>query len=773
MSNPGLTERAVVKRVLAAAGIVVAAALLGYLLGGIGGEPDVAAPQAVSASPENGRRADVPTAQELDVPFYFFAETRPGADMAAVTEEARLAAASGIHRYAVTSPLPWSGQQEDVDESLSTLDTFLEIDPAARFLVHLDLNPSEAWLAAYPEAAVAVDGRAQPYPCLASEAWLNEVLAGLDALLAAVSHAHGTRVDGYALTCLEEGMWYRNGGYDTSKSNIDGFRRWLTERYATDDALRAAWGDEQVSLGGATIPEPPKTDDTTAVFFELPAQQRQVDYYEYTSETTAQAIAAVAAHIRRFAPDMAVFATYGFSFELLDNAAGHFALAVLLESEIDGFVSPVSHWQRGLGDPGGFMGPVDSATSSGKKWFLIDDTRTGISRDAASGAVERMPGLRPQDIYEVQRRNFAAALAHGLGLVWPDMEGNGALLDPAMWRGFITMQEAYAAEWSEPPTERPVTLLVVVDEKSRFVQQCNLLNRRLLPQLRDCALQAGVPAQFVLLSDVLKRKAPSAPVYLFLNAFALTETERESLHALLAESEAAAIWMYAPGYFAGTASVANVAATTGMNVKAFEKVAKTGSICKLGGRWIQQDEAFGDAEDYLPLFYIEEEETNVIAKYRDSKKTSVYMKPIDSGWTSLFVADPALPSNLLKEILRILEFYPAFRNSTVQAADTAHFGPNTLSIHAKGFGERIVDLGGVFNAQDVLEPDIGWPNKRFLTFPLEDGETRVLRLTPAAPAESAEEPAVDESPEQQPDVAADAESESSGDAAGPSAPAAE
>ena len=83
----------------------------------------------------------------------------------------------------------------------------------------------------------------------------------------------------------------------------------------------------------------------------------------------------------------------------------------------------------------------------------------------------------------------------------------------------------------------------------------------LLRAAADCALQAGYPTRFYLLDDVLNAPAPLAAVYLFVNAFHLSRDERESLHARLAENGAAALWMYAPGYFDETAAEENISAT--------------------------------------------------------------------------------------------------------------------------------------------------------------------------------------------------------------------
>ena len=255
-------------------------------------------------------------------------------------------------------------------------------------------------------------------------------------------------------------------------------------------------------------------------------------------------------------------------------------------------------------------------------------------------------------------------------------------------------------------------------------------NEVLLTQARDSALRAGVRTRFFLLRDVLDQRAPAASVYLFVNAFHLRTDERTQLQAELARNRAAAIWMYAPGYFDAVPAVANVAETTQIKVKMFDGPAQSGSVSLLPGRWIAKDEEFGTAQEWDPLFYIDDPQTDVLAKYRASKKGSVAIRFFEEGWASIFCAEPALTPALLRDILGILELRVCFQAGPKKFYDTTCFGPNLFAIHAKETGERIVDLDRVYDVQDLLAPEIGWPRKRTFSLSLKTGETRLLRLTP-------------------------------------------
>lgn len=735
------------------------AALLGFWLGGAPSSPNpIATIETARTSPAPAEDTGGPDSESepdaAPVPLYFFASALPGADIEAVVREAKLAARAGVHRYVLSVPMPWEETREEIDNLLRPIRRIVEADPQSELILHVVLNPPPAWLAANPEAAIRVDGVPQPYPCVASDLWMQRACTTLDTLLDRLGKTPvSVNVRGFMIGALSEGLWYQSVKVDDSETNQARFGAWLGSRYADDAALQTAWDDDSAALETAAIPQRPDHAESPAVFLDIPKDLPYIDFLRYTSENSADAIAAIAYHLKqRGEATLLVLAPYGYSFEASAGPKGHCALELLLDSDIDGFVSPVSYHDRGPGGAGGFMGPVHSARNHGKQWFLIDDTRTGITRDPSTGIVERQPGLRLADVYNVQRRNFAAALASGLGLFWADADSKGHLLDDAMWGRFKGMRQAYQTLWPDGPEldpgqvsepgngPRDVVLMVVVDEDSRFYLSDSAQRDRTLHAVaRDCALRVGVPTQFCLLNDVLTETAPVAPVYLFVNVFHLDEPTRQRLHEILRTQEAAAIWLYAPGYIADKPSVEHVAATTGFPVKALEQPAHAGSVYDLpDGIWIPEDETFGESVLWDPLFYIdykpnqagdEPDPVLLMSKYRESEKPSSALEFREDGWASVFIAEPHLDENFLREIIRTLGEHLYLGRTDPRCPDVCHFGPDLVVIHAGQDGNHEIDLGVAHTVNDLLDTDKGWLNKRILDLPLALGETRVLRLS--------------------------------------------
>lgn len=725
--------------------LLVVAIVAGFYLGATPGpapSPEISDDVAGVGEPP----ADSAETAPADTPVFFYANTWAGADMKVVAEEVRMAADAGIHRFILTVPLPWASDPDAVDRAVDVVSRVVDVDAAARVTLRVKLDPPQVWLEEHPDARAETVADAEARVVPASVAWREDAKKALDTLLAGLDEADlAPRIRAFVIACFDEGAWRLSDGYDSSEANTQAFREWLAGRYEDDKALRDAWKDGRATLEKANVPGRPDTNGTDGVFFTLPDDQRQVDYLEFVSSSIPGAIAEFTEHIKSIAgAGTRVLAAYGHSFEVLANDAGHLGLGEALDSGLDGFLSPVSYTDRGLGGAGGFMGPIDSARLHGKSWWLVDDTRTGLARDTATGWNGTVKSVVAEDVYNVQARNFSAALTHGLGMVWADAQGTGQLADPIMWRRFGSMNDAYrgvgprldpaGVQSLDEGLRAPVfqsTLAVVVDEAARRYQRLDRdVNAVLLRRGADCALRAGVPTRFYLLRDVLDGRAAPADVYLFLNAFHLTPDERVTLHERFAQRGAAAIWMYAPGYFDGeTASAENISATTGLTVKAFDGAAQAGSVCQLSERWVRENERFGDERAWQPLFYIDNA-TNVVAKYADSNQTSAAIEFLEAGWTSVYIAEPGLAPSLLREILMILEQPICFRVAANRYYDVTHFGPNLIALHANTTGERLIEFPVFCDVTDLIDPAVGWPNKRSLVLPLRVGETRLLELTP-------------------------------------------
>jgi len=751
-----LTPFAIALRLLGALGIVVASAALGLLFGKLS-TPDLL-PGTLVEVPEGAELPPVPDeagaetpepAPEVPLeppPILLQLGIAPDSQWDLLDAEVTYAANIGIHDYMIPAALPWNADSPvAVVEAMSRIAT---IDPEAEFLVQVNFNPPAEWFDTNPDARMAGTVGDVPYPTPTSETWLAASRAALDRLRSAIADANfASRVSGYALYGLLADSWQRPTGADTSEANTAAFRLWLTRAYNDNDGLRKAWESKDADLATLTVPTIATAEPTANVFYILGSDQALMDYRHFAAESVADAIGALALHLRENAgPEIAIWANYGHTIEKSSAADGHLALTALLESDVDGFISTVSTLNRGIGDTGGFMGPVDSARLHGKRWMLVDDTRTGIAWNKETGQIEQMRGLRAEDVHNVQRRNFAMAAIHGLTLAWSDPNGEGFLHDDAQWEVFGQLYEIYKQFGATPESSSGLTgdvmpvgmgvqvehpmMQVLVDERSQFLTRPEAGLDPFLALNRDVLLKSGVSANFYLLDDLVDGNLPTSPVYVFLNAYRLPASTVKALHARFAEEKATAIWVYAPGYLDVTMNKNNVRDTVGMEIKKFDEPSPGGSTYTLsGGHWIEQNQVFGESRLFEPLFYIDEPEADVLATFQQTEKPSVAVRTMEAGWTSVFIAEPRLSAPLLREILRILEQPVYFRPGKERFFDTAYIDQRLVAIHAEESGERIVNLGAFYDIVDLFDSSIGWPQKESFVLNFKKGETRLFHLT--------------------------------------------
>ncbi len=750
--NP-LARRSLLLHALGALLIVVAMAVAGGLVGRLSA-PTIL-PKA-SVAPETAANEEVETAVEpesapvipaLDPPIYLQLGIGSGSVWEALEKEITLASAAGVYRYMVPVALPWS-DDETITESLTQLERIHALNPDAEFTLELDFNPPATWFEQHPDARMAGVVGDTPMPTPASVAWLDAARAAFDRLHTQLQGASlNNAVSGFVLEGLQQGRWQCGELRDDSQDNILGFRGWLARLYEDDGALKKAWSNDDVTLEAVVPPEPRATEGAPASFLRLKEDADLIDYATYRATVLAESIAALASHVRgRVGESNSIWATYGYTFEMASSTSGHLGMGVLLDSDLNGFVAPVSLANRGIGGSGGYMGPVHSAIAHGKRWLIIDDTRTGYAWNDETSKIEQIRGLRPEDVQNVQRRNFALAAVHGLDLAWSDPDGRGALSDEGQWDFFQGLVEIYRDHVAYPgsrteharqtyPEDMPEndepTIMVVVDEAAQFLCDDSGGLGALLATNRDEILKTGVRVEFCLLDDMVEFRVPPTPVYLFLNAYQMPAEKRKLLHERFAEEKATAIWVYAPGYQDVTLMPDNISDTIGMKVKTLDEGSATGSTFALsGGHWLDEGQVFGTPRGFNPLFYVDDEEADVLARYKQSEKPSVAMRTMEEGWTSVYIAEPELAAPMLREILRILEQQVYFRPGKQRFFDVTVAHQNLLAIHASQDGERIVNLGRFHNIQDLFDPAIGWPQKESFVLNLKAGETRLLELSP-------------------------------------------
>lgn len=685
----------------------------------------------------NTAKQDLATdsSQHIEPPVFFYVATARGVDLGVVSAEIQMAGNAGVHHHVLTIALPWGRGWDSIDR---IIEMAYRADKRGRFYLDIDLNPPTSWLIENKLETSTEINHGVSFPSVGSRLWIRDIKRELDLLIEhLIANEKWNAIDGCILSALQSGQWAPSGGYDESTPNIEAFRNWLHERYGTDEEFRTAWNSPNTDIDDAEVPDSPGASETVEVFLDGSKDRQRIDYRLYLSDQIVSVINEVVSHLKAATnKPFTILVPYGNGLTTLYPEFAQFGLAKLMRGEADGFIVNISPTDRGIGGAGGYTAAVDSARLHGKRCYLLDDTRTGIGLREGSNEVRRPVGLRRQDLLNVYRRNFAAAVVKGLGIMWADVNGTGNLHDNELWTGLGTLKDLYTEIINAPhPARDPLDRLgitVVVDEQSRAYEVGNeSIANSLYGEITNLVLQTGAKASFVLFDDVVEGRTPPASCYLFLNTVEISVDEMKKLHALLDETDALAIWMYASGYIRDTSSAEHISELTRVHVSSFKEKHPTASVFAFDGNWIAEGQTLAMPESWRPQFFVDDEEMDPIAYYAETEWPSIAIKFLEEGWTSVYVGMPRLTAGLLKEILDIADVPIVTRRSSASLTDTFNMNDTLMYIHASGSGTRIFDFEDTYDVLNLFDKTIGWPQKRSLTISMEAGETQLFQILPS------------------------------------------
>ena len=114
------------------------------------------------------------------------------------------------------------------------------------------------------------------------------------------------------------------------------------------------------------------------------------------------------------------------------SVSGHYALRRLLDDpDIDVLCSPISYFDRGLGQSAPSMTAAESVALAGKMWLNEDDTRTYLGTGEFPGAFDAVNTL--EDTNRELIRNLGQEAIRNFGTWWMDLGATGWFNDPRMW----------------------------------------------------------------------------------------------------------------------------------------------------------------------------------------------------------------------------------------------------------------------------------------------------------------------------------------------------
>jgi hypothetical protein len=504
----------------------------------------------------------------------------------------------------------------------------------------------------------------------------------------------------------------------------DGFRAWLRERYRTDDALRAAWGEAPARVDAAEIPTAEElTHGTFGLFRDPSSERRVIDWFEFKQVAMEEPLETMARVIKAETNrrKLSVF-FYGYIFDMHGipmgpQHSGHLAMSRMLKCpDVDILVSPISYLDRELGGAGMFMSAVDSVRGAGKLWLNEDDTRTYLTPPGSGfGRVDS-----PRGTLWVHQRNFGQLLPRRLACWYMDLGGIGWLDGADIWRNIGELRKLYEAELDVTAPWKPEVVAIVDETAPWYTGAGRELHSSIVYEMRSQLFRMGMPFEIRLLSDLVAGRVPKAKAYIFLNAFHLGEAERRAIAR--ATEGAAAIWLYgggllddgkAPNVAVGQA-VPTAASATGLPL--VRGKAQPGRVTPTTGL------PFGTELVLDPLLSVQEQEgVEVLGRYADGSVGAALVTRDEN--LHAYIGAVHCPASVLRAILWRVGVHVWCDSGDVVLTDGSY-----LAISATSAGEKTIRLPGSHTVTDLLSGDVIARGTTTLVLRLELGETRLLRI---------------------------------------------
>ena len=333
---------------------------------------------------------------------------------------------------------------------------------------------------------------------------------------------------------------------------------------------------------------------------------------------------------------------------------------------------------------------MNSVALHGKLWLVEDDTKTFLA-EAETPDTYNPKIASGADTQAAHQRQFGAALAHGAGVTWMDLWGQGWLDSPDIWQELRGLRDQ-AALWGRiTPGRQAPDVAVLVDEASLayFKNDPAGLGQSLIGKTRDLLLRAGASVGFYLQSDVTQSSFPDAKLYLFLNALRVTTAERLAIREKLQRPGKTLAWLYAPAMFDEKgAATPESSELVGMVLRLQPWNARLGSQTTEARHPITErlrsSQKVGQDETLNPSFAVSDPQATVLAEYTASGVPSLAVREHPGGWKSVFFGDP----HLSVELLRGLYQYAGVALYDTQDDITYVSGDGVLLIHAPFTGQR-------------------------------------------------------------------------------------
>ena len=441
------------------------------------------------------------------------------------------------------------------------------------------------------------------------------------------------------------------------------FRRWLTQRYRSDEALRSAWNDPSVTLENAEPPSPERFRNFTPSASSLlnpETEQALIDHLRCHSERMAGLVVRQAEFVKRTLARLGAEKLFGAFYcyanlpanSITHYAGGQDAHRIVLECrDLDYLSAPVGYSAR---QPGGVSTAQilpASAELAGKLYFAEDDTGTHLSRN-------------PHNVLPADARQSVQMMTRGFLDVWRsggtqwfmDLFGEGTYRDRTLMENVARLAD-FAGRRMEQRESTAQIAVFLSDRSLSCSKTFQFLTGSLIEQQLNEIAAIGASYDLFRIEDlpelVRRKRLKQYRFAIMLNLHFLDGELRELIDRELKKDRRSILWFHAPGLLRngkfdadGCFELTGIRCvlTGGQRSSLITEVLIDGKRFSYGTPRNVNPRLYGADPDAEALGWMVE---GTWTPYRKGADGAMLLEKHFPEWTSIWSASPNMPSALL------------------------------------------------------------------------------------------------------------------------------
>ncbi len=489
----------------------------------------------------------------------------------------------------------------------------------------------------------------------------------------------------------------------------------------------------------------PSNGTNVGTFLDANKYQFVADFFRAWHAGPSQAVIYFADRLKQYSPKKLIgsfYGSYGCT-QFYDFGTAGCVLDMLDSGKVDFLAAPGNYEGR---QPGGYIGQremQDSFRTRNTIFIAEDDTRTHY----ASRYRDLMQTFTAEDSIHVMKRDFGRDICEDLLGWWFDMsgvyrstKGNRAWFDDDELCALIDKQQKIAEHAYELDRRSNTEIAIIYDEESiSYVgeqtthEMCHIMRTNELGRI-------GAPCHHYFHNDFALDNMPEYKLYVFMNCFSLTNSEREAIAKRLHKDGKVALWMYAPGFIntdrEKKLSAENISEITGIRiamdpennnphfrldtddeiVAGVDRDLILGTISRpiIHSVWPLEV----DAPSFLyPTFYPDDPEATILGRFLDCDHPALAAKRF-KDWTSVYCPTKVIRSEVIKAVARYAGCHIYSETDDVLYANN-HF----VTLHASSTGIKRIRFPRKCNPVEVYENKQYGENVDFVDVEMRLGDT--------------------------------------------------